>query len=493
MTETQTPLAAAYQHSIILWRESLQLWRDRTIVLTLLIASALFAFAALTGMRVIEAHEHMLVNLETEDRGRFDALLRELEAIPPSEVGTSLLYTAADPVMAAKKAAEHALKPVAPFAFLSGAQSEQYPSSLRVQYDALELVNDRELFDNPELTMDGRFDVIFVVIVLAPLLVVIFSFNIISLEKELGVWRMSVAQPVPPSRLILAKLSTRLGWLSLILLGPLIVALAVAGRGWDDLQNWLMAVILIAGVFLYLCFWLLLTTLFNLLRSSSAANGIAAVFAWLLIVLALPALLQFTGRLIHPAPSLAALVAAEQATWDHTFSDGSRELERRREAAGFGSLNDADRDIPDEWSYLFVFHREFEEQMTPLYAQHDETERAIASWQNLTAWVSPATAISGLMESVSGGDYVRHAAFLAQARVFHRDFNAFFLPFVYSGDRLTLADYAVMPREFDWSEPSLAARLATPLSMLGALFLANGVMIVIGVLVYRRLETRTAF
>ena len=162
-----------------------------------------------------------------------------------------------------------------------------------------------------------------------------------------------------------------------------------------------------------------MTTLFNLLQSSSAANGIAAILAWLLIVVALPALLQFTGRLIYPAPSQAALVAAEQPTWDHRFSDGRRELERRRETAGFGAIKDADRDIPDEWSYLFVFHREFEEQMTPLYARHNETERAIASWQTWTAWVSPATAINGLLESVSGGGYLGHATFLGQTRASH--------------------------------------------------------------------------
>ena len=493
MMQTIPSISPAYQRGVVAQRENLQLWRDWTIAFTALIAGLLFAFATFSGMRATDAQERAHASLAVEDQARFELLLEEFRSIPPDETGASLLYTAADPVTASVRAAEHALKPVAPFAFLSVGQSEQYPSFFRVKYDALELINDREVFDNPELTMDGRFDVIFIVIFLAPLLVIIFSFNLISLEKELGAWRMSLAQPIPSSRLIIAKLRARLLWLSLVLLGPLVIALAVAGRGWDDPQNWLMAAILVFGVFLYLCFWLTLMTLFNLLGSSSAANATASVFAWLLIVLVLPSLLQFVGRTIYPAPSQAALVAAEQATWDHTFSHGPEELDHERAAAGYANVPNEAREIPDEWSYLVIFHRNFEKDMADLYAKHDAAEETIANWQEQTAWLSPATAINTLLESVSGGDHQRHAAFLAQTRTFHREFNAFFLPMVYSGNRLTAEDYDAVPRTFTWVEPNLSARLKTPLAMLGALLFATIFVMTLTVLAYRRKEASIAF
>lgn len=486
-------LSATAHAPVVARRESLQLWRERTLGVTGLLSCLLFAFAAFSGMRARDAQVDAHRALAEEDQERFEALHAELLGIPPDEVGGALLYGAADPVAASAGTAEHALKPPASYAFLSVGQSEQYPSFFRVRYDALELINDREVFDNPEITMDGRFDVVFVVIFLVPLFVIVFSFNLISQEKELGVWRMSLAQPVAPGRLVVAKLGSRLFWLAVIVLGPLATALALGGEDLNEPSRWLTAAIVVLGVFLYMAFWLGVATLFNLIGSNSAANATACVFAWLAIVLALPAALQFTGRIVHPTPSRAVLVAAQQATWDHTFSEGREELARRRVRNGYSGGPEPDREIPDEWGYIFIFHRAFEEDMASLYAEHDRAEASIARWQQLTGWISPATAVNNLLESAAGGDYDRHAAFLSQARRFHREFNAFFLPKIYSGDRLRAADYEAIPRSFDWVEPSLGAQLRTPMAMIGALILMNAAVCLGTVTAYRAVRARIAF
>ena len=481
-SDTIVVIDSTKQRSAIRTREALQLWRDGTVAVTATLVLALAGFATYSGIESVAALSTSAAVIAEEDHARFELLLEDFAKISEDETGVGLLYGAADPVLASTRAAEHAIRPPSALAFLSTGVGQQYPYWLRIRYDALELVNNRETFANPELGMDGRFDLIFFIVFLMPLFVIIFSFNLISREKELGSWRMSLAQPLSPGTLILTKFRARLLLLSATVVTPLLLAIAAGGNDWHLPSTWLSALILIAGVVLYMTFWLGVTTLSNIRSSGSATNAAVSVFAWLLVVLTLPALLQFAGRALYPTPSQAALIQTEQEIWDSTFTHGHEELEHRRAEAGMGEIPAESREIPDEWSYLVIFHRDFEEQMAEVYAKYDQNEADIASWQTLTGWISPATAMTALLESTSGDDYARHAAFMEQAREYHKEFNEYFLPLIYSSRRLRISDYEDMPRSFTWTEIDVAERLSIPLMMLGALLFAN-VIVVFGCIV----------
>lgn len=462
------------KHESVFRRETQQLWREGAIPLVLLISICLIAFSAFLGKsatgQLLAAHD----NLFAKDQKRYAKLQKRLERISPKSKPSALLYSAAHPMRPLSEAAQHAVKPPTPFSFLSAGHDDRFPVYLRVRYDAMDLINNRESFDNSELGMDGQLDLVFVIVFLVPLLVIGMGFNLISQERELGTWRMSFAQPVTPLQLIAVKYLTRLAWLSIAILIPLIVAMLWAGRDWANIEVWLTASLVVVGVFFYITFWLGLLTLINLTSGSSASNATAAITLWIMITLALPALWHTAGRIVIPQPSHAALISASQQEWDHTFSHARDVLARKRQEPGSQPAGDAFFfNVPGDWSYLAVFHRDYEKRMAHRYQERDDAEQALALWQDSGAWFTPAVAINRLLETIAGADYLRHNFFMAQARTYHQRFNSFFLPIIYRAERLWPEDYAHMPRTFTWREPSLGQRLKTPLQMLCALILAN--------------------
>jgi len=455
-------------------RETQELWREGAIPLIFFISVCLISFAAVLGKSAAEQQRNANDNLAAQDQKRYSKLIKRLESIHPEAEPAALLYSAAHPMRPLTDAAQHAVKPPTPFSFLSSGHDDRFPAYLRVRYDAMDLINNRESFDNPELGMDGQLDLVFVIVFLVPLLVIVMGFNLMSQERELGTWRMSFAQPVTFPYLVAVKFFTRLAWLSLAILVPLTGAMVWACTSWAGIDVWLTALAVVTGVFLYLTFWLGLLTLINLGPGSSAANATAAITLWIVITLAVPALWNLGGRIAIPQPSHAALISASQKEWDHTFSHARSVLARKRQEPGNQPGSDAFfLDVPGDWSYLAVFHRDYEKRMADRYQARDDAEQGLAAWQNAGAWLTPAAAVNRLLETVAGADYMRHRSFMAQADDYHRRFNAFFLPVIYRAQRLQAEEYARMPRTFTWREPGLQQRIKTPLQMLSALVLAN--------------------
>ena len=139
---------------------------------------------------------------------------------------------------------------------------------------------------NPVQLLFGNFDLAFVIIYILPLLIIAFSFNILSKEKELGTLRLLGAQPVSVAMWLLQKMTIRYFVFTLITIFMLLIsAVLFSTGGFSSFDGLLGLCLIVAG---YILFWFVIAYIINIKINNSSKNALTLIGTWLLIVMILP-------------------------------------------------------------------------------------------------------------------------------------------------------------------------------------------------------------
>jgi ABC-type transport system involved in multi-copper enzyme maturation permease subunit len=164
-----------------------------------------------------------------------------------------------------------------------------------------------ESFDNDPLPVLFPFlDLTFIVAVLMSLAALILSYDAVCGEREDGTLKLVLANAVPRSTVILAKIAGGVATLlipflvSLIL--SLILLLARPGLGWAG-PDWAALGLIAAGAIVYLTLFHGLGLWISARHQAGGASIMTALFVWVLAVLVLPNLSPYAASLLRPAPS----------------------------------------------------------------------------------------------------------------------------------------------------------------------------------------------
>jgi ABC-2 type transport system permease protein len=137
---------------------------------------------------------------------------------------------------------------------------------------------------NPYNLLIGNIDFSFVLIYLFPLLIIAFSYNIISEEKETGTWKIVLAQSQNPLNLIVKLFGIRLA----IVLGVFAILMPLAIVFLDiPFDKNLFAFVAVAV--LYILFWFGVSFWGASLHKSSNVNAVVLLSIWIGLLLILPA------------------------------------------------------------------------------------------------------------------------------------------------------------------------------------------------------------
>jgi ABC-2 type transport system permease protein len=168
-------------------------------------------------------------------------------------------------------------------AFLALGTRDSAPYVLRVRALALQSQLHEGETSNPALALAGRFDVAFVLIYLAPLVLIALLHDLVSSEKRAGRLGTLLALPEGDHRLWLRRAALRtvlaFGCVALpVLAGAVVNGMPAVGIA--------AAMVVIAA---YLGFWAGLALVVATRGRSSAAHAIALMGSWVLVTLVLPA------------------------------------------------------------------------------------------------------------------------------------------------------------------------------------------------------------
>lgn len=308
--------------------------------------------------------------------------------------------------------------------------------SMRTSRDTL---FQRSGLENPELLVRGGIDLGFVVIVLAPLVLIGLLYGLFATDRDSGVARLLVAQAGSPLQLIGARVIPRLALVLLPIAGAILAQLLtgpdIAGR-WQAAGIWL----LVAGLFLL--FWAACGAWINSLDIGAESAAFALVALWALLTLVLPAAFSAIVQASYPPPSryeqIAAARAAEVASTEAYENDhpeaASNEYESRLAS------------IRQTWDVA----QKVEAATAPIDRRYATQLAAQQRFAEALSWASPALVAKRALEETAGTDARIGQGFRTASEDYRAKFRSFGGGFVERGAIIQRADAARIPR-FSWS------------------------------------------
>lgn len=187
-----------------------------------------------------------------------------------------------------------------PINALSIGQRDVNPSIQSLTIRGLEAQKYDTDLNNPTNLLLGNIDFSFVLIFLFPLLIIAFTYNIISEEKESGTWKIVVIQSQNPLLFILKLFYIRVLIVISVLLitlfsGSIFLGIPLNALFWTYLATSILYILFWFGV----CFWV------ASLHKSSNFNAVLLLSIWILLIIILPA--SINNYLVNKYPTPEAM------------------------------------------------------------------------------------------------------------------------------------------------------------------------------------------
>jgi len=312
------------------------------------------------------------------------------------------------------------------------------------------LVHEGEI-DNSFLQFIGQFDVAFVVIYLLPLLIIVFTYNVLSSEKEQGTWVLLKTSNQSLAGLMLGRIGIRYAlftgffWL---VVGPGLALLV--GPGFWATANWWW---LVGFVSLYFAFWFALALLVNSFSLSSNLNALTLLASWLVLGLLLPNLLQISLNRAYPIPSRISLTTAERNAVNRYFERDGQTLTKEVFSSPRALIRQASVVTPGMvYGYGVIVYKsqEIKDAAARVAEQQlvGQIERQQAALRQLQ-FLSPALLLQEVLSALAGTHWRQYNQFSRDVDAFRTQTQRFFYPKMASEQTFrtfTVDDAAAIPR-----------------------------------------------
>lgn len=434
----------------------------RLLARTLLAAFALLLLLALASLAVVAGAREV---------GRQQQTLERLAPLQQHDLATQLAKPLArgDAGSAAYYGQHPTWSPPSATAFLAGGLRDSAPLLLRVRALALQSqLHEGESF-NPELALAGRFDWAFVLVYLAPLVLIALLYDLVSGERRAGRLATLLALPGAGARLWLRRAGLRAALVALCLLLPVGVGALALGTPPAALAT------AVAAALAYVGFWTGLALLVGARGRSPAAHATALMGCWVLLTLVLPTLAQTALLRALPAPQGVELALAQREQ-----VHGAWDLPREETMARFFASHPEWRDtapLPAGFHYkwYFAFQQLGDEAVAADVQAWRATLLARQRWTERLGWLLPGVGVQAALHRQAATDLPALLEQQDAVTAFHTQLRSFFYPHLFAdkpfdaGALGALPHFAAVPPATQGWGPSLVA-----LAVLAALALVAG-------------------
>ena len=277
------------------------------MILLLICTALLFAFATYNGKKNVKKRLNDISKMQENLQKKDSALVATLQKIEKGQkTDVPRWQLPSEPMTIGYRNPRLAIMQPEKLSFLSTGQSDMYTHFKSPTVYGNNFALDYSEMVNPVQLLFGNFDLAFVILYILPLLIIAFTFNVLSKEKELGTIRLLGAQPISMIKWLLQKMIIRFIIFTLITLIVLLVIIAVfSPDAFLNAGSLISVFLLIAG---YSLFWFVISIIVNLKINDSSKNAFALIATWLLIVLILPATINQIGNSLYPTPSRLKMI-----------------------------------------------------------------------------------------------------------------------------------------------------------------------------------------
>ncbi len=452
-------------YRIIFTQETKILTRNRVLTSVFTLVAAMLMASIWIGANILKKQEATIVSVHQSEHVMRNTLTARLTRI----YRNGMVYPGYiwdDPTYVYNAArgdgSSYAIKPVFSLQTLSLGQSDIQAFYYKVNIVKKQaLVFEEEIY-NSFLHFLGDFDFSFVVVFLLPLVIIVFTYNILSFEKEQGTWVLLKTSNVSLSRLLLTKMTLRYGLLLIFVWGLTILTLLTQiGVSFLATPNWWW---LVSMVSLYLLFWFALSLLVNSFSMNSGLNAITLILIWLLTSVLFPGIVQIGLDKVYPIPNRVEMLNRERDAVNAFFAKGETEVSRDAYDNPLAHIRQAHVATPAMiYSHGLLTSKttQIKDAATDtaevkLYAQIERQQSAIRTLQLL----SPALMMQETLSGLAGTHWHQFNQFSQDVSGFRKKLEAYYFPKLQTETAyrtFTAADVNRIPeftptdyRQFDW-------------------------------------------
>jgi ABC-2 type transport system permease protein len=325
-------------------------------------------------------------------------------------------------------------------AFAALGQRDVAPYLLRIRMLALEGQLYESESGNPELALPGRLDFAFVLVYLAPLVLVALLHDLVSGEREAG--RLTALRALPGSALRLWTARTAVRGLGVFaaLAVPLGVGMAISGTSAARAAGALGVTALTVA------FWTSVCALVASRGRRSSVNATALAAAWFAVTLVLPAAAHLAVNAAVPVPSGAELVR-ENREAVHDAWDLPRQPTLERFYVSHPQWShSAPMTTTFHWKWYFAFQQLGDERVAELSRAYRAGIARRDAAAGVFGLLVPPIGLQRALHRLAGTDVPAQLAYLDRVREYHGELRRFYYRYLFEDRPFGASDWDLMPR-----------------------------------------------
>ncbi|MDC6364572.1 MULTISPECIES: DUF3526 domain-containing protein [Flavobacteriaceae] len=423
------------------------LLRSRWIQLLSIILLLLFGFSAYNGLQKVEKRQKGIAAAKNEVEQSDAMMLKLLDSVERGlEVSVPYWTVPTSPMAVGNYYPRVAAMDSKPMAFISTGQADMFTHYVKPAVSGDDFALKFTEMTSPVQLLFGSFDLAFVIIYLLPLLIIAFSYNVLSAEKESGSLRLLASQPIGIQNWVLQKLGLRFFWLSLLVVGSLLVVFFSLGLNpFDDTPVFLS---LLGLILAYMLFWFAIAFVVNLWVGSSAKNAVALLGLWVVFVLLVPSVLNQLGNTLYPMPSRNLMINEMRTLKAEVTKKQDEILDNFLRDHPEYAINDTTQNR-SFWHGYMASQKLIHEELSPLVNSYEEQLQNQQGWIDKFKWISPTILAQESLNKMAGTSKKDYEEYRKQVVDFAEKWRGHFIPFLYNNQSFSQADYDALP-SFDY-------------------------------------------
>ncbi|MFF5382800.1 DUF3526 domain-containing protein [Pedobacter suwonensis] len=281
--------------------------------------------------------------------------------------------------------------------------------------------------NNPVSLLLGNMDLSFVFIFLFPLVIIAFTYNLLSEQKESGIWSLLRAQTNQSFKVIWQKFLVRVAVIFSVALLLLLVAMFYLALPQD--VTFLSVTVLIL---LYLSFWFAVSFFFISLGKSSNFNASALIAVWVLLCIVIPASFNLFLTRKYPVPEALQNVINQREGY-HEKWDMAKDVTMKPFFKHYPQLKKYP--FPEKktfsWYWYYAMQQMGDDQAL---ASRLSIEKKLVGRQDFTeifAFFFPTVQTQLGLNKMAGSDLTTHLEFQQAVRKYHEQIRLHFYPAIF--------------------------------------------------------------
>ncbi|KQC29205.1 DUF3526 domain-containing protein [Flagellimonas eckloniae] len=409
-------------------------------ILSLLLLG-LFCFATINGNQKVLKRKQDIHSAKVEVKESDANMLSLLDSVENGmEVSASRWTIPSSPTAVGNYHPRVAAMDPQPLSFVSTGQSDLFTHYVKPTMAGDDFTLNFTEIISPVQQLFGSFDLAFVIVYLLPLIIIAFSYNILSAERESGSLRLLASQPISIHTWVLQKISLRflLTLILTVIILTIVFVFLVSGNNFKGLFD------VIITTAAYILFWFSLAFAVNLWVGDSSKNAIVLLGLWVVFVLLVPSVLNQLGNTLYPMPSRTLMINKMRNLKEEATEKQDEILDNFLRDHPEYALNDPNQSRQFYHRYM-ASQKLVKEKLEPVTL---EFERQLERQQALVSkfrWLSPAIIAQESLNILSGTSTADYENYRKQVIGFAETWRNHLTPLLYNNEPFTSSKYGELP------------------------------------------------